>query len=241
MVKKCILFSVLFIAIRASTSVFSQVVIYPNTTDQIYFGPKNVYPISTAICDDYIDYLHDVLIDEADFHDKSYNDFIGDIDLLISQWQSALVSIDSMVNLTNDCYHYTWVDQVIEEENLDLVVKDLPSYTSVTEYIDGINGAYWWRKTSDKNCKSDNPDECVVWCLYPGRNYSFNKSSYDSKYFINTIGMNSIIRKSEHGYVNNRFYRQVELEIQPAPTYSILNYDLDMEFSIFEIEKRACN
>jgi len=222
------------------TIAISQVVFNPEISKEIYFGPKNVYPISQSICGHYIYSLNGVKesLDSLDVDLPDLDDFLIQIHELQSQWQDALVRIVSFEEFKDGCFEHSFQDKKYPENALEIEEFFASSPLEIIEYIDlsiiQLNNE--WKKTRVKNCYSPDPEDCMVLCLV--RNKKVYQNNDDEEIDPNVLFSEYQFEESN---TNKRIFRVLDLELHGDTFIKLRNTILDEDYSLMEMEKIDCN
>ena len=211
----------------AQTHTFSQVFVDSQLSNEVYFGPSNVYPISQDICQSYIDYFDKVKNDFTHESADELEDFTMEIDLLISEWQKMKNDFETLSNLNYNCKNkdYELIESISEDE---IVVHE---YLDVTRTkLDEVK----WEKKKVNNCLSSNPEDCMIWCKV-----EYNKVYLDR--YNNEIDNQSFSTTLNFMEKNNRVERELTLKIEQTKSLKIYNFSSDKSYSISMFEEADCN
>lgn len=162
---------VIWSIVLTSQFLVGQVVANFEVTQEIYFGPKNVYPISTDISQSYIAYLTSQQIKDRELYDiedqKEIKRFNEQLEMLKSEWNRIEKVLDSISR--NDNLDFIQIIDDTEFTGIDFVINRNieKGEIEITEYIDRSRvrlPKIKWEKTAVKNCFSANPEDCYIWC-----------------------------------------------------------------------------
>jgi hypothetical protein len=232
---------VIWSIILTSQFLFSQVVANLDVSKELYFGPKNVYPISFEICQSYIEYLTAEQIKESENpaveEQNQIKIFNKQLDILKGEWKRIQTALDSIIKNDNYCFIQIIDDTEFTGIDLEINKNIEKGEVEITEYIDKSKvklPKIKWEKTAVKNCLSSNPDDCYVWCKV-----EFVKLFLDSS----NEKLDTKLLTNELDFIEDktRISRTIIIDIGESETFELHNINKEYKYSVVELKKSDCN
>ncbi len=208
-------------------------------SDQIFFGPNNVYPISQSVCDVYLEELHEVheRYKRRNKHEpKDLEEFRDAIYNLIEGW--TLVRDFLFYYYDNEhCKEFTYGLNTFINDQITIVENTEEDYIEIVEYIDiervKLEKPSWQKRKADKDCISNDPDDCYVLCFVKFKNVYLD-------YYDNELDESFLQEIFTHSKKNQRFFRRFEIELKKEKSKAAYIEELDQYFSAYQLNYIKC-